>query len=248
MMLIFGALPVFFMQREYFRRDYASKFYSWFPFALSIVLVELPYLIVAGTLAMFCSYWSAGLDSTAHNGFYFWILYILFLFFCVAFGQVVGGLSMNIFQAMLILPLLVVFLFLFCGVLQPPASLPYFWRSWMYPLDPFRYFLEGLVTDVLVETKVHCTAEDLYVYQPPSGMTCGEYSANFLSYATGYIDNPNATSDCGYCPYSTGADFYNTIPWTEDHRWRDFGIFSAYWVFNIGLVVLLVWFSRKPRR
>jgi len=248
LMLIFGALPVFFMQREYFRRDYASKFYSWFPFAISIVLVELPYLVVAGTLAMACSYWSAGLDSSAGNGFYYWILYVLFLFYCVAFGQVVGGMSLNIFQAFLILPLLVVFLFLFCGVLQPPASLPYFWRSWMYPLDPFRYFLEGLVTDILVDVKIQCTTGDLYVYQPPPGLTCGEYSRNFTSYATGYINNPDSLSDCGYCPYSTGADFYETIPWSADNRWKDFGIFSAYWIFNIAMVVLLVWCSRKPRR
>lgn len=130
-----------------------------------------------------------------------------------------------------------------------PGPFPILLRYVYLAFASVSYFhLEGLVTDVLVETKVHCTAEDLYVYQPPSNMTCGEYSANFLSYATGYIDNPSATSDCGYCSYSTGADYYNTIPWTEDHRWRDFGIFSAYWVFNIGLVVLLVWFSRKPRR
>lgn len=101
---------------------------SWFPFAISIMLVELPYLIIAGSLATFCSYWSAGLDSTNINGFYFWILYTLFLFYCVAFGQDIATVTPNIFMAMLLLPLIIVFLFLFCGVLQPPALMPYFWR------------------------------------------------------------------------------------------------------------------------
>ncbi|PRP87719.1 hypothetical protein PROFUN_02419 [Planoprotostelium fungivorum] len=247
-MLIFNAMPIFFMQREYFRRDYASKFYSWLPFAVSIVLVELPYLTLAGTLSMVCSYWSAGLDSTPINGFYYWILFVLFLFYCVAFGQAIAAFAMNIVQAMLLLPLLVVFLFLFCGILQPPANMPYFWRSWMYPLDPFRYFLEGFVTDILTDVRVTCSAEDLYVFQPPPNLTCGQYTDDFMRTASGYIQDPNATSDCGYCSYQRGSDFYETIPWTESHRWRDFGIGIAYWVFNILLVVLLVWVSRKPRR
>jgi len=241
-------MPALFMQREYFRRDYASKFYSWLPFALSMVLVELPYLALAGALAMVCSYWSAGLDSTAYNGFYYWILYTLFLFYCVAFGQAIAAVTPNVFMAMLLLPLVIVFLFLFCGVLQQPAQMPYFWRSWMYPLDPLRYFLEGIVTDVLVETRVHCTQEDLQRFQPPTNSTCGQYAATFLETATGYIDNPDATSDCGYCLYNKGADFYNTIPWSADERWRDFGIMVAYWIFNIFLVVLFIYLSRKPRR
>eukprot|EP01117_Protostelium_nocturnum_P006316 TRINITY_DN227_c0_g1_i1.p1 TRINITY_DN227_c0_g1~~TRINITY_DN227_c0_g1_i1.p1 ORF type:complete len:1474 (-),score=463.74 TRINITY_DN227_c0_g1_i1:47-4363(-) len=248
LMLIFGAMPQFFLQREYFRRDYASKFYSWFPFAISIVIVELPYLIVAGTLAMVCSYWTAGLDSTAGNGFYFWITYVLFLFYCVSFGQAIAAICLNIFQAMLLLPLLVVFLFLFCGVLQPPSQLPYFWRSWMYPLDPFHYFLEGMVVDILNETKVVCTQSDYFIVQPPTGTTCGTYFAPYLTQAPGYIGNPDATADCQYCQFSKGSDFFETIPWSYDHRWRNFGIFAAFWIFNIGLVVLFVFLMRKPRR
>eukprot|EP01119_Soliformovum_irregulare_P006563 TRINITY_DN18711_c0_g1_i1.p1 TRINITY_DN18711_c0_g1~~TRINITY_DN18711_c0_g1_i1.p1 ORF type:complete len:147 (-),score=15.16 TRINITY_DN18711_c0_g1_i1:56-496(-) len=142
MTLINCTHPLIYYPSEYFRRDYASTFYSWCPFAISIVIVELPYLIVAGTLALVWSYWTAGLDSTAGNGFYFWITYVLFLFYCVSFGQAIAAICLNIFQAMLLLPLLVVFLFLFCGVLQPPSQLPYFCSSSIYPLDHFLYFLE----------------------------------------------------------------------------------------------------------
>eukprot|EP01117_Protostelium_nocturnum_P006317 TRINITY_DN227_c0_g2_i2.p1 TRINITY_DN227_c0_g2~~TRINITY_DN227_c0_g2_i2.p1 ORF type:complete len:1432 (-),score=505.14 TRINITY_DN227_c0_g2_i2:66-4361(-) len=248
LMLIFGSMPQFYLQREYFRRDYASKFYSWFSFAIAIVVVELPYLVVAGTLAMVCSYWSAGLDSTAGNGFYFWITYVLFLFYCVSFGQAIAAICAHIFQAFLLLPLLVVFLFLFCGVLQPPSQLPYFWRSWMYPLDPFHYFLEGMVVDILQETRVSCNPTDFLIVQPPPGSTCASYLASYLSAAPGYVGNPDATADCQYCQFSTGSDFFETIPWSYSHRWRNFGIFAAYWLFNIALVVFFVYLMRKPRR
>jgi hypothetical protein len=32
----------------------------------------------------------------------------------------------------------------------------------------------------------------------------------FLSYATGYVEDPNATSNCGYCPYRYSS-FFNFI-------------------------------------
>lgn len=31
----------------------------------------------------------------------------------------------------------------------------------MYPLDPYHYFLEGVVTDVLYEVPVTCNAKEL---------------------------------------------------------------------------------------
>ncbi|PRP74981.1 hypothetical protein PROFUN_07374 [Planoprotostelium fungivorum] len=247
-LLIFSSMPVLQQQKMYYQRDFSSKYYSWLPFALSIVLVEIPYLILAGTISMLCFYWSASLDSTAHNGFYFWIAYVLLLFYCVTLGQAIAAICQNLLQAIMLEVIAEAFLFLFCGVLQPPSQLPTFWRSWMYPLNPFRYIMEGLVTDVLMFTRVTCSSEDLLVYQPPPGQTCGQYSAEFLSISPGYVNNPTSTENCGYCTYEKGSDFYDSIPMSAEHRWRDFGIFSVYWVFNVFLIVLFVYLARKPSR
>eukprot|EP01133_Synstelium_polycarpum_P019406 gene19406-23237_t len=221
-MLIFLALPQFFMQREYFRRDYASKFYGWFPFALSIVVVELPYLTITGTLFVFCSYWTAGLQFSAGTGFYFWLIFII---------QALGAVCINMFFAMIIVPLIIVFFFLFCGVMVPPSQLPKFWESWMYHLNPATYFLEGIVTNVLHGVKVVCTESDLVRFSPPAGMTCAEYTADFKP-ITGKImeDTLNSTSSCAYCNYNNGPEYYETlIGWSFDNRWRDFGILTAFW-------------------
>ncbi|GAM19699.1 hypothetical protein SAMD00019534_028740 [Acytostelium subglobosum LB1] len=251
-MLIFNALPQFFMQREYFRRDYASKFYGWFPFALSIVLVELPYLLVTGTIFFFTLYWTAGLQYNADTGFYFWIMFQMFLFFCVSFGQAMAAVCINMFFAMIIVPVLIIFFFLFCGVMTPPQDLPKFWRSWMYPLNPARYFLEGIVTNVLKHVKVHCKPSDLLYFDPPPGQTCGQYTQEFFNNTlfspSGYIDNPADTTNCGYCTYQQGSDYYNTLDWTFENRWRNFGILTCYWVFNTGLVIGFVWLTRKATR
>jgi len=247
-MLIVTALPVFMMMRELFRRDYSSKFYGWFPFSLGMIVVEMPYLFVAATLCVVCCYWSVGLDSTGDNNFYFWIAFVVFMFMVVSFGQLLASLSPNVALAMLILPIFNTILFLFSGVLAPPQTLPVFWRSWMYHLDPFRYFLEGIITTILKPVVVTCNERDLYTYLVPPGQTCGEYSAEFLSLTTGYVANPESTTTCSYCMYSRGEDFYNNLGWSYDNRWRNFGLLWAYWAFNIFAGAFFVWLFRKQSR
>jgi ABC-type multidrug transport system permease subunit len=86
-MLIGAAMPQFIFMRELFKRDYSSKFYSALPFALTILAVEIPYLVAAASLCMICSYWSTGLDlGTAYDGFYFWIAFVVFIIYCHSIG------------------------------------------------------------------------------------------------------------------------------------------------------------------
>ncbi|EGG18744.1 ABC transporter G family protein [Cavenderia fasciculata] len=230
-LLIFLCLPQFFMQREFFKRDYSSKFYHWIPFSLSMVLVELPYIAVTGTIFFVCSYWTSGLQYDNDSGIYFWLIYIFFLFFCVSFGQAIGAVCMNIFFALLVIPLLIVFLFLFCGVMISPKNIPTFWREWVYHLNPARYFMEGIVTNVLKDVKVVCTDEDMIKFTSPPGTTCESYMQDFHTYANGYSETigPNL---CGYCPFSEGKQFYEGLGWSETTRWRNLGILIAFWFFH----------------
>jgi len=247
-MLIVSALPQFAYLRDLFRRDYQSRFYSATPFSLALILVDLPYVALAGTLCVVCVYWTVGLDSTAAEGFYFWIMFIVFFYFCVSCGQLMGAVSPNVGIAMIILPIFNTFLFLFAGILTPPAAIPTFWRSWWYWLNPFHWFLEGIITNVFYTLKVVCRDEDFYRFNPPPGQTCGTYSEAFLSTATGYLNNPNATALCEYCPYKEGREFYQQNDWSYDNRWRNFGIICCFWIFNIFLSSFLIFLFRKGKR
>ncbi|KAJ3284582.1 hypothetical protein HK104_009867 [Borealophlyctis nickersoniae] len=249
--IILLAQPQFMKQRQYFRREYASKFYGWRPFAVSMVLVELPYLLVCAALVVVAAYWTAGLETTAERGFYFWISFVLYIFFAVSFGQAIAAACSTLVQAAVMNPFFTSFLILFAGVLTPPESLVKFWRSWMYPLDPYHYFLEGVITDILHDVQVQCTPDDLVsITKAPGFATCGDYMASFIQNVprSGYVANPSSTGTCLWCPYRTGDDFYATFGWDFDRRWRNFGIFAAYWVFNIALVGFMTWVFRKPRR
>lgn len=45
--LIVLVQPRYMEERQWFRREHASKYYGWAPFALSCILVEMPYIWVS---------------------------------------------------------------------------------------------------------------------------------------------------------------------------------------------------------
>ncbi|OZJ03620.1 hypothetical protein BZG36_03735 [Bifiguratus adelaidae] len=246
--LVFSIQPQFMMQRLFFRRDYASKYYGFFGFALAMILMEIPYMLVAAAVGFLPLYWTAGLQTTHLDGFYLYILLVVFLLFSISFGLAIAAMLETMAQASIVTPIPNTFLFLFAGLLSPAAAMPHFWSSWMYPLDPYHYFLEGFVSTLFNGMQVQCQEQDYLVYTPPSGQTCGQYSQAYLSAAPGYLKDPNATDQCQYCQYSTGADFLNNLEWSLSNRWRDFGLLWAYYAFNVCVFILFVYINRKQRR
>ncbi|EGC39183.1 hypothetical protein DICPUDRAFT_148081 [Dictyostelium purpureum] len=227
-LFMFLVLPQFITQKEYFKRDYASKFYSWLPFAVSIVVVELPFVLVSGTIFFFTSFWTAGLESSNSNNFYFWLMFIMFIFFCVSFGQAVGAVCFNLTFALNVLPILIVFFFLFCGLMVRPDDIPMFYREWIYKLNPCTYLLEGLITNVLNHVNVKCSLDDLVKFtKSPLYSTCEEYAFEFINgttKGTGYVETINElTNECGYCAYKSGPEYFeNHLGWSYSNRWRNF--------------------------
>ncbi|KAG2224961.1 hypothetical protein INT45_000082 [Circinella minor] len=223
--LIILAQPKFMTERLYFRREYASRFYSWMPFAFSVILVEIPYILFFCAFFMCGFYWTAGLVNTSEACGYFYIMLVFFVFWAVTLGFVIAGASENPLLASVINPIIISILILFAGLMQPPQSMPHFWRSWMYWLDPFHYYIEGLAVNELETLPVICSDDDLVSFTPPPGQTCGEYTENFFAFgATGYIEDNNATDTCKYCTYSSGKEYYSTVyQWDESHKWRNFG-------------------------
>ncbi len=68
-------------------------------------------------------------------------------------------------QASVLNPFFTPILILFAGVLVPPQAMPGFWRAWLYKIDPYHYFLEGVVTDVLQQVKVVCRPQELIPFR-----------------------------------------------------------------------------------
>ncbi|OBZ81003.1 ABC transporter G family member 14, partial [Choanephora cucurbitarum] len=224
--LIILAQPRFMQERMWFRREYASRYYGWGPFALSCLLVEIPYLICFSVLFLFCFYWTAGLENASDRIGFFFIHFTVFLFYSVSLGFTIAAFSSTPPMAAVINPFFTSILILFAGIMQPPSAMPRFWSAWMYWVDPYHYLIEGLVVNVMDGVKVVCGENDYIPINVPPGQTCGQYMSDyFASGGIGYLGNPDATDVCHYCQYTTGSDFYERrIGWSFSNRWRDFGI------------------------
>ncbi|KAI8993723.1 ABC-2 type transporter-domain-containing protein [Pilobolus umbonatus] len=251
MTLIILAQPKFLTERMFFRREYASRYYSWLPWGISAILVELPYIIFFSAFYMFGFYWTSGMNNTSEATGYFYILFTLLVFWAVTLGFIIAAVSESPLTAAVINPLVISLLILFAGLMQAPSEMPAFWRSWMYWIDPFHYYIEGLAVNELASLKVECNDGDLLKFSPPPNMTCGDYTQSFMSYAPGYIANPEAMQPemCGYCTFKSGEEFYSTrFGWDAGHKWRNFGILAAFTCFNVVVCLILIYVFRKPRR
>jgi ABC-type multidrug transport system permease subunit/ABC-type multidrug transport system ATPase subunit len=250
--LIIIAQPKFMTERMYFRREYASRFYSWIPFGVSAILVEVPYILFIAACYMVAFYWTAGLVNASETVGFFYLMSIFFVCWAVTLGFVIAAVAENPTIAAVVNPLVISILILFSGFMQPVKQMPKFWSSWVYWLNPFHYFIEGLTVNELKHVDVNCRDKDLLKFSPPPGETCASYVQNFFNYgAPGYIANPNATQPelCGYCPFKNGDEYYSTtFGWDYSHKYRNLGIVVAFFAFNVFCFTILVYWKRKGIR
>lgn len=129
------------VERLYFRREYSSRFYGWLPFALSCVLVEVPYILFMGATFMGGFYWTTGLANTPEACGYFYIMASCFVCWAVSLGFVIAAVSETPKMASSLNPVLVSFLLLFAGMMQPAESMPKFWSSWVYWIGKYNVML-----------------------------------------------------------------------------------------------------------
>ncbi|RKP09136.1 ABC-2 type transporter-domain-containing protein [Thamnocephalis sphaerospora] len=240
-LVINDVMPQFFAQRALFARENSAGYYSWFVFATAMVLAELPFVIFDATVFFAINYYLTNYNPASGRVIYFYLIYISFIAFTATFGLCIAAITPNIGIAMLLAPFFSSMMALFTGVTMPYASMPTFWRRWMYWVDPYHYVIEGLLTNDLYGVRTYCEADQFSILQPAAG-TCGAYMERFLSSNNGYVGNPSATSDCRYCEYKIGNEFYAAFEWSYSHRWRNFILMYAFIAAN--LVILYAAMSR----
>ncbi|ORX88825.1 hypothetical protein K493DRAFT_235423 [Basidiobolus meristosporus CBS 931.73] len=242
------AQPRYIDERNIYYRENSSKMYGWKPFWISIMMVELPFLLITSTCFWLLLYYISGFNEDSGRAFYSWLMNVFFGFFCVSLGQMIASFSTSKQMAALLNPFFFSMLNLFCGVMVPYDSMPGFWKAWMYWIDPLHYWVEGLVVNELHELPVRCSAREFVTFNPPPGQTCLQYAGSFLSKAPGYLQNPNATVACNYCSYERGDNFYEPLGWSYSNRWRNFGILCGFWIFNVLFTGFVISKFRAARR
>ncbi|GIZ45746.1 hypothetical protein CKM354_000889900 [Cercospora kikuchii] len=241
-------LPFFVAQRTLYEvRERPARTYSWKAFLIANIVVEIPYMIVAGILVYACFYFPlvGATQSPLRQGLV--LLYcIQFFVYASSFSHLIIAAISDSQAASAVIVLLFSMMLSFNGVLQTPAALPGFW-IFMYRVSPLTYWVGGIVATVLYEHEVHCAPDELSIFDPPPGQTCGEYLEPYLAQVPGQLVNPSAAAGCRYCGLSTADQLLaaSEISWT--HKWRNFGLVWAYVMFNIAMATLLYYMCRVKR-
>ncbi|OJJ30431.1 hypothetical protein ASPWEDRAFT_121427 [Aspergillus wentii DTO 134E9] len=224
----------------YESRESSSKIYSWTAFVTSAILPEFPYSIVAGSIYFNCWYWGVWFPRDSFRSGYTWMLLMLFELFYVSMGQFIAAFAPNELFASLLVPTFFTFVISFCGVVVPYFALPRFWQSWMYWLTPFHYLLEGFLGVAVHGVPVRCVDREESRFTPPPGQTCQEYAGPFADQKGGYVREV-AGGMCSFCQYSNGDQFAASFNVFYDHKWRNYGIFFGYVIFNFAIVFGFSW-------
>ncbi|KAK4167512.1 ABC-2 type transporter-domain-containing protein [Cladorrhinum sp. PSN259] len=229
--------PLFITQRSLYEvRERPSKAYSWKAFLIANIVVEIPYQILTGILAYACFYYPiVGVQASSRQGLVLLFTIQLFIY-ASAFAHMTIAALPDAQAAAGIVILLTMMCTVFSGVLQTRISLPGFW-IFMYYVSPFTYWISGIVSTVLHERPVECSAAETLVFNPPQGMNCGDYLAPLDGQSTGVLQNPLDTEACRYCGFSVADQYLARVDIFWVDRWRNFGIMWAYIVFNIAMAI-----------
>jgi ATP-binding cassette subfamily G (WHITE) protein 2 (SNQ2) len=225
-------------------RELPSRIYGWFAFTTAQVVAEIPIAVVSSVVYWVLWYFPTGLPTDSATAGYVFLMTLLFFLFISSWGQWICAFAPSFTVISNVLPFFFVMFGLFNGVVRPFEMMPVFWRSWMYYLNPSTYWIGGVLAATLDGIPVSCADAETAVFNAPPGMTCGSYAGPFLQRATGYLVDPQAETQCRYCPYSVGNDYLASLNISAGDKWRDFGIFLAFCVSNWALVYFFVWSVR----
>ncbi|KAH8703108.1 putative ABC multidrug transporter [Talaromyces proteolyticus] len=244
--------PFFLHNRDIFEtREKKSKTYHWMAFIGAQVVSEIPYLIICATLYFLCWYYTAGFPTTSSVAGHLYLQMIFYEFLYTSLGQAIAAYAPNEYFAAIMNPVIIgAGLISFCGVVVPYTQMQPFWRYWLYYLDPFTYLVGGLLGEVLWDVKVECAAFELVHFSVSTlNQTCGQYMSEFLSQQPGYLVDPDSTSTCSFCQYSTGADYARTFNLNEKYyAWRDTGITALFCISSYAFVFLMMKLRSKKTK
>ncbi|KAI0660568.1 ABC-2 type transporter-domain-containing protein [Cubamyces menziesii] len=249
--IVMGQLePMWILSRRIFIREASSRVYSPYAFAIGQLIGEMPYSLLCAVVYWVLMVYPMGFgDGTAGvGGTFFQLLVVIFVeLFGVTLGQFIGAISPSMQVAPLFNPFIILVLGTFCGVTITYPTLPNYWH-WLYQLTPYTRLMSAMISTELHGLSITCNPDEYIPFNPPDGQTCMEYAKEFIQGFGGYLNNPNATSNCFYCQYEVGDQFFLPLNIRYENRWRDVWILFAYAVFNIFATIVASRFLRYAKR
>ncbi|KAJ5302211.1 hypothetical protein PENANT_c008G05003 [Penicillium antarcticum] len=240
-------VPKFYINRALWEaREYPSRIYGWVAFCTANVVCEIPAAIISGLIYWLLWYYPVGFPTDSSTAGYVFLMSMLFFLFQASWGQWICAFAPSFTVISNVLPFFFVMVNLFNGIVRPYANYPVFWKYWMYYVNPTTWWMRGVLSAVLPDVKIDCASQEATHFNPPPGQSCQAYAGDFVSQLAkvGYLVNPDATSDCQYCPYKDGAEYMTNLNVHDGDKWRCFGIFLAFVIINWALVYFFIYTVR----
>jgi len=229
-------------------RENPSRIYNWVAFSTASVVTEIPISILTAFIYWVIWYYATGLPTdSATAGYVFWMTMLFFLF-QASWGQWICAFAPSFTVISNVLPFFFVMFSLFNGVVRPYAQLSVFWKYWMYWLNPSTYWIGGVIAATLRDVPVVCAPKEAAMFNPPDGQSCYQFAQSYVDgIGRGYLTNPNATSECGYCQYRNGVEYMASLNVNPSDKWKYLPIFLAFCISNWALVYFFIYTVRVKR-
>ncbi|KAG4190745.1 hypothetical protein ERO13_A07G049800v2 [Gossypium hirsutum] len=135
--------PVVAVERTVFYRERAAGMYSAMPYAISQVIIEMPYIFIQAASYGILVYAMIGFEWTAAK--FFWYLFFMYftLLYFTFYGMMAVAVTPNYHIASIVSAAFYGLWNLFSGFIIPRPSMPVWWR-WYYWVCPVAWTLYGL--------------------------------------------------------------------------------------------------------
>ncbi|XP_012467719.2 pleiotropic drug resistance protein 1 [Gossypium raimondii] len=135
--------PVVAVERTVFYRERAAGMYSAMPYAISQVIIEIPYIFIQAAMYGLIVYAMIGFEWTAAK--FFWYLFFMYftLLYFTFYGMMAVSVTPNHHIASIVSAAFYGLWNVFSGFIIPRPSMPVWWR-WYYWVCPVAWTLYGL--------------------------------------------------------------------------------------------------------
>ncbi|RKO95995.1 hypothetical protein CAUPRSCDRAFT_2213, partial [Caulochytrium protostelioides] len=155
-LLVSTSQPTYVMRQTLYQRERSSGFYDHRSFVASVVLAQIPFLLLGSVTFFTLTYFPVRLDFESARAAYFWVSVFVFFIFANTPGYLVAAITPNLQVAQIFSPFLVAT----AAVLSSGVTIPIpqigWWVRWVSYVTPFRYFLEGLTGNEFGGLAVRC--------------------------------------------------------------------------------------------
>ena len=226
--------------------------YSWKAFVTGLIISEMPYLVICAVLYFCTFYFTSGFNANPRAAGPTFLLMLLYEFLYTGVGQFIAAYAPNATAASLANPLIIFTMVGYCGIFVPYDQIVDGLRYWLYWINPFSYLMGGLLIFPNWDIDVVCSENELALFDPPAGQTCGEYLTAYMEGPFGSSSNllnPEAQAGCQVCQYQSGSDWLRSMNLDEYYYgWRNVGITALFVCSSYSLVFLLMKLRTKKSK